>query len=85
MRIPLISAAVLSVVALGASATVAQAGCLGGAVVGGVGGHYAGRHATVGALGGCAVGHHMAVVHRRDRMVAQGRGYYDARHHFHRR
>ncbi len=80
MRVAIIASAVaLSVLGAGA----AQAGCLGGAVVGGVAGHVAGRHATLGAIGGCVVGHHMAVVKKRDRMVASGRGYYDAHHHFH--
>ena len=35
-------------------------GCLKGAAVGGVGGHFAGRHGLIGAAAGCAVGHHMA-------------------------
>ena len=35
-------------------------GCLKGALVGGVTGHYAGHHGVLGAIGGCAVGHHMA-------------------------
>ncbi len=43
-----------------AVSSVAQAGCVGGAVVGGVAGHMAGHHAGLGAVGGCAVGHHMA-------------------------
>ena len=78
-----------SLLALAAVATLAasgsaRAGCLGGAVVGGVAGHVAGRHAGIGAVGGCIVGHHMAVVKKRDRMVAQGRGSYDAHHRFHR-
>ena len=37
----------------------AQAGCLSGAAVGGVAGHFVGRgHAVAGAAVGCAVGHH---------------------------
>jgi outer membrane lipoprotein SlyB len=37
------------------------AGCLKGAAVGGVGGHFVGSgHAVLGAAGGCVVGHHMA-------------------------
>jgi hypothetical protein len=37
------------------------AGCLKGAAVGGVGGHFVGKgHAVVGAAGGCIVGHDMA-------------------------
>ena len=34
-------------------------GCLKGAMVGGVAGHMA-HHGVLGAVGGCAVGHHMA-------------------------
>ena len=49
------------VLALGAMSPGAQAkGCLKGAAVGGVGGHFAHHHALVGAAIGCAVGHHMA-------------------------
>lgn len=37
------------------------AGCLKGAAVGGVGGHFVGNgHAVLGAAGGCLVGRHMA-------------------------
>lgn len=57
------SKALTLVVAL-AAATVGQAqaaGCLAGAAVGGVGGHYVGKgHAVLGAVGGCLVGLHMA-------------------------
>ena len=39
------------------------AGCLKGAAVGGVGGHFVGKgHAVAGAAIGCAVGHHRAKV-----------------------
>jgi len=51
-------------VALSAASFAAQvqaAGCLKGAAVGGVAGHYVGSgHAVLGAVGGCIVGHHMA-------------------------
>lgn len=41
--------------------TSAQAaGCLKGAAVGGVAGHFAGKHAVLGAVGGCIIGHHLA-------------------------
>lgn len=43
-----------------------EAGCLKGAVVGGVAGHMAHHHAVIGAIAGCAVGHHMAVVKKRE-------------------
>jgi hypothetical protein len=35
-------------------------GCLKGAAVGGIGGHFAGHHGLIGAAAGCAVGVHMA-------------------------
>ena len=48
-------------ISLGAmSATAEAAGCLKGAAVGGVAGHFAGRHTVAGAAIGCAVGHHRA-------------------------
>lgn len=34
-------------------------GCIKGAIVGGIAGHYAG-HGVLGAIGGCAVGRHLA-------------------------
>ena len=55
--------------ALGAPA---QAGCLGGAVVGGVGGHFA-HHPVLGAVGGCVVGHHLAVEKKRRQQVLRER------------
>lgn len=42
------------------------AGCLKGAMVSGIAGHYAHHHAILGAIAGCAVGHHMAVKQRRE-------------------
>jgi outer membrane lipoprotein SlyB len=49
------------------SAPAFAAGCLKGAVVGGIAGHYAHHHAVLGAIAGCAVGHHMAVKAEQDR------------------
>lgn len=43
-----------------AGASSAQAGCLSGAAVGGVAGHFAGHHGVIGAVAGCAIGHHQA-------------------------
>jgi len=57
-------------VALGSVAALqpAQAaGCLSGAAVGGVAGHFAGHHGLIGAGIGCAVGHHHAAVRERER------------------
>ena len=53
----------------------AALGCLSGAAVGGVAGHYAGHHGLLGAAAGCAVGHHAAVVrNRRAAAAAAGEG-----------
>jgi hypothetical protein len=49
----------LPALAIGSAPAEAK-GCLKGAVVGGVAGRYAGHHGVLGAIGGCAVGHHMA-------------------------
>jgi hypothetical protein len=46
-------------------AGVAHAGCLTGAAVGGVAGHYMDHHGLLGAAAGCAIGHHEAVVKQR--------------------
>ena len=35
-------------------------GCIKGALIGGVAGHYASRHGFLGAAAGCVVGHHLA-------------------------
>jgi outer membrane lipoprotein SlyB len=41
--------------------TAAEAkGCLKGALVGGVAGHYMHRHTLLGAAAGCIIGHHLA-------------------------
>lgn len=47
-------------------------GCLKGAAVGAVAGHYVGRgHAVAGAVAGCWYGHHRAVKAARARAAAQ--------------
>ncbi len=50
----------LAAATLGTAAMPADAaGCLKGAAVGGVAGHFVGRgHAVLGAAAGCAYGHH---------------------------
>lgn len=42
------------------------AGCVKGAIVGGVAGHFAHRHTMLGAGAGCVIGHHMANKHARE-------------------
>lgn len=56
--------------ALSTTATPAFAkGCLKGAAVGAVGGHFLGHHAVLGAAAGCWYGHHRAKV--ADRQAAE--------------
>jgi hypothetical protein len=38
-----------------------EAGCLKGAAIGAVAGHFAHHHAVLGALTGCVIAHHLAV------------------------
>ena len=69
--LPLIAAA--SLVA-GASPALAK-GCLKGAAVGGVAGHYVGHgHAVMGAAAGCWYGHHRAAKQARAEKAAQAQG-----------
>ncbi len=53
-------AATLLSVSLLAAPHAEAIGCLSGAAAGGVAGHVAGHHGLLGAVAGCAVGHHMA-------------------------
>ena len=59
MRKVLIGSAILGLAVASAGAAEAR-GCIKGAVVGGVAGHYAGRHGVLGAAAGCVVGRHEA-------------------------
>jgi outer membrane lipoprotein SlyB len=52
--------AALSLATLGAAPLAQAKGCLKGAAVGGAAGHVAGHHGLLGAIAGCAVGHHRA-------------------------
>ena len=55
------------------SSTPAPArGCLKGAVIGGVAGHFAGHHGLLGAGAGCVIGHHEAS--KRERAYREGYG-----------
>jgi hypothetical protein len=53
-------------VALAGVTTADAKGCLKGAAVGGVAGHYSGHHGLLGAAAGCAIARHEA--NKRDRM-----------------
>jgi hypothetical protein len=62
------AAAIMATVGLSSAAAPADAaGCVKGAVVGGVAGHVLGGHGLLGAGVGCAIGHHEANRHQRDR------------------
>ena len=68
MKTMLVAAtAMLAVIGLSSGPSEA-AGCVKGAVIGGIAGHFVGHHGLLGAGAGCAIGHHEA--NRRD----QGQG-----------
>jgi hypothetical protein len=68
MKRTLISAAAGVLFATGLAIGPAQAaGCLKGAAIGGVAGHFLGHHALLGAGAGCLIGHHEAAKHARER------------------
>jgi len=46
--------------AIAGTPAVEAKGCLKGAVVGGVAGHFMHHHTILGAAAGCIIGHHMA-------------------------
>jgi hypothetical protein len=50
----------VAALALASTSPADAKGCIKGAVVGGVAGHYAGHHGVLGAIAGCAYGHHRA-------------------------
>jgi hypothetical protein len=66
-------AAGMLVLAGAAAMQPAEAGCLSGAAVGGVVGHFAGHHGLIGAGVGCAVGHHREAMRYRERDEYYGR------------
>lgn len=67
-----ILAAVLAVSMVSLAGTAQAAGCLSGAVAGGIIGHNVGKgHAVLGAISGCAVGHHLAKVKKQHRAEAR--------------
>lgn len=68
MKASFISAAAVAAVALGLAGSPAYAaGCLKGAAIGGVAGHFVGHHGLLGAGAGCIIGHHEAAKHARER------------------
>jgi hypothetical protein len=69
------AALAVAVTGLALSSNPAPAkGCLKGAAVGGVAGHFAGHHGLLGAGAGCIIGHHEATKHARERERAYHEG-----------
>jgi hypothetical protein len=56
----LLAACSLLLLVVGASVPAQAKGCIKGALVGGTVGHFAGHHGVLGAIAGCAIGHHEA-------------------------
>ena len=71
-----LAVATLAVSSLAVSHSAEAAGCLKGAAVGGMAGHYAGNHGLLGAGIGCAVGHHEATKHEREQDRHEGNNEY---------
>ena len=75
MKFMLLPAVLAFLMTAGWVAALAQAaGCLKGAAVGGVAGHYAGHHGVLGAGAGCVIGHHEATKHAREKALQQQQG-----------
>ena len=69
----------LAFISFALSSTPAPArGCLKGAFVGGVAGHFVGHHGLLGAGAGCLIGHHEAKRHARERERAHQEGYWSS-------
>ena len=65
----LIAVAIVSSLAFSGAAEAK--GCLKGAVVGGIAGHYMHHDAILGAAAGCVIGHHMAVKKEQEEKARQ--------------
>lgn len=74
-QIMMLAVGALALTGVAAFQPAQAAGCLSGAAVGGVAGHFAGHHGLIGAGIGCAVGHHRAVVRERERARAYDNRY----------
>ena len=75
MKFRLLPATVAVLMAAGGiAAPVQAAGCLKGAAIGGVAGHYAGHHGVLGAGAGCVIGHHEANKRTREKSQQQQQG-----------
>ena len=66
-----LAAPLAALLLLGASNGAQAKGCIKGAAVGAVAGHFARHHAVLGAAAGCVVGHHMAKKKQREEEKAR--------------
>jgi len=73
-RFVIAAAALGALLAVGQQPAAQAKGCIKGAIVGGVAGHYAGHHGLLGAAAGCAIGHHEAKKHAREKAERQNTG-----------
>jgi hypothetical protein len=71
MKFVLVPAFALLMAASWTVAPARAAGCLKGAAVGGVAGHFAGHHGLLGAGAGCVIGHHEATKRAREKAQQQ--------------
>ncbi len=71
--LPAAFAVAVTGLALGSTPASAR-GCLKGALIGGVAGHFVGHHGLLGAGAGCIIGHHEATKHARERAYHEGYG-----------
>jgi hypothetical protein len=76
MKIKLISLSLL--ISLASVTGTSNAGCLKGAMIGGVGGHVAGHHGLAGAAVGCAIGHHLSKKKAREQAARDAQAQRDA-------
>jgi outer membrane lipoprotein SlyB len=64
--------AAFSLALAGMAEPAAAKGCLRGAFMGGVAGHYVAHHGVLGAAAGCIIGRHQANKRERERAVDDG-------------
>ena len=74
LMLPAAFAIAMTGMALSPTPSLAR-GCIKGALIGGVAGHFAGHHGVLGAGAGCVIGHHEANRHARERERAYREGY----------
>lgn len=65
IRTTLIASSVAALALVGTEAATAK-GCIKGAIIGGVAGHYVANHGLLGAAAGCLYGHHRAKQQERE-------------------